>query len=82
MTIRNITTTAAIAIVLGLSVGSAFASNSESHAPEGFLAAAGANYPGMAQTYNADADAPVGFMVDAGANYPGMAYVYKGDADI
>jgi hypothetical protein len=55
MTIRNILTSAAIAAVLGFSGGSVFAEDTDSHAPEGFLAVASANYPGPVVEYNDDA---------------------------
>ncbi len=57
MKIRNIITSAAIAIVLGLSAGSAFAEyEGNLDAKYGFLASADANYPGTVFVYENDTD--------------------------
>ncbi|MBT3307359.1 MAG: hypothetical protein HN377_12885 [Alphaproteobacteria bacterium] len=52
MTIRNIVTSAAIAVVLGLSAGTAFAESEVNlEDTHGFMASANAQYPGMVFIY-------------------------------
>ena len=66
MTIRNITTAAAMVAVLGLAGGSAYANDSDSHIDEGFTASADANYPGTVFAYNGDADVNEGHILSTG----------------
>jgi len=57
MTIRNIITTSALVVLLGLSGGSAYAFHADSHVEdEGFTVAANANYPGTVFVYENDFD--------------------------
>ena len=57
MTIRNITTAAAMVAVLGLAAGSAHAFDEDSHVEDkGFAVSADANYPGTVFVYNEDSD--------------------------
>ncbi len=57
MFIRNIITTSALVVLLGLSGGSAYATDSDSHLDDkGFTVSATANYPGTVFVYNNDSD--------------------------
>ena len=57
MNIRNIITTSALVVLLGLSAGPAFADDNENHVDDsGFTVAANANYPGTVFVYENDFD--------------------------
>ena len=57
MKIRNIITTSALVVLLGLTSGSVYADVSESHVDDkGFTVAANANYPGTVFVYENDFD--------------------------
>ncbi len=57
MKIRNIITTGALVVLLGLTGGSAYAFHADSHVEdEGFAVAANATYPGTMFTYENDYD--------------------------
>ena len=57
MKIRNIITTSALVVLLGLSAGPAFADDNENHVDDsGFTVAADANYPGTEFVYENDFD--------------------------
>ena len=57
MFIRNIITTSALVVLLGLTGGSAYADDNENHVDDrGFAVAANANYPGTVFVYENDFD--------------------------
>ncbi len=57
MFIRNIITTSALVVLLGLSAGPAYATDDDSHLDDrGFTVAANANYPGTVFVYDNDSD--------------------------
>jgi len=61
MFIRNIITTSALVVLLGLTGGSAYAQDDDSHLDDrGFAVAADANYPGTVFVYENDFDVDEG----------------------
>ncbi len=57
MKIRNIITTGALVVLLGLTGGAAYANDADSHVEDkGFAVAADANYPGTVFVYENDTD--------------------------
>ena len=66
MFIRNIITTSALVVLLGLSGGSAYATDDDSHLDDrGFTVAADANYPGTVFVYENDFDVNEGDILSA-----------------
>jgi len=83
MTIRNIITSAAIAALLGLAGGSAYAFNNDSHIDDDvFTVSANANFTGTEFVYMGDSDIDFGSPAPANAHFHGTEYVYNGDSDV